>query len=399
MKKNLLLFTVIFFYACNLFGQTLYTSTLDTSVRYNPGSGVLGTPILVFDDVLIPSSQVQGTDSIRITKIKYGIRRLADAPAISVSLYYTLVDDTATLYDNFIKIPPVFLGTINLPENGPTSVTEIVSLGDSITPLFTIKTEPDNLYTGFQTLFLGLSFSDDPTGLNGWRVTIPRAPNSANDDAMWIYDVDDSQTRFATYFGGDPPATFYLQVFGGVSTLPVTLSKFTASRSGKVNLLNWSTSQELNTSHFIVERSTNGTNYSPIAKVAATGNSSMVNNYSYTDIAPAKGINYYRLQVVDKDNASKFSLVRSIRNAGFSDISIYPNPVKNDLTVAINADNDSRGQMVIRDISGKIVLTSLITVTKGNNVVPVNTAHFSSGAYIININLDNDPVVLKFTKE
>ncbi len=399
MKKTLLLLLLVQICLLPCFGQTLYTNTFETGSRFHPGAGALGTPIIMLDDLLIPSAQVQGTDSIRVTKVKFGIRRLSGAPATDVNFYYTLVDDTATMYDNFFKIPPILLGTVTLPSNPGASVTTIVSFGDSLNALFSLKTDIDNLFPGYQMFFLGLSFSNANT-LNGWRITVPGPPDSDNVDAVWLYNTDSTQPRFATFFDADPIATFYLEAFGsGFSTLPVRLATFAARRSNGVNILNWITEQELNTSHFMIERSNDTRNFVSIGQVAAIGNSNTIRNYTFTDARPARGNNYYRLRSVDKDNASKVSDTRRIRNEGIADVSIYPNPVNDKLSVAINADKATDGQLTITDVSGKIVYTRIVNLPQGNMILPVMLSNIAAGSYVIKIQLKDDVIIKKFNKQ
>ena len=181
-------------------------------------------------------------------------------------------------------------------------------------------------------------------------------------------------------------------------TIPVTLLDFTAHRTGKVNVINWSTSQEMNSSHFVIERSVDGRNFTAITQVAAAGNSSSTRRYTYTDNSPVQGINYYRLKTVDRDNSSKYSWIRSVRNEGVADVSVYPNPVKDVLTVSISADKAGKGNMMITDVNGKVVYSKTISVSQGNNNLPVNLDNLSAGAYLIKVQLSDDVVVKKFNK-
>jgi GEVED domain/Secretion system C-terminal sorting domain len=192
-------------------------------------------------------------------------------------------------------------------------------------------------------------------------------------------------------------SSFYLH--GGSTPIPVNLVDFKVQRVGKVNNASWSTSQEVNTSHFVIERSNDGNNFAEIGRVTANGNSNTILNYSFVDANPVKGINYYRLRVVDRDNSAKFSAIRSVRNEGIADVSIYPNPVNNEMTLTIDADKAETGALVISDVTGKVVATRTITVAQGNNKLPVNTAALASGAYIIKVQLNDDVVVRKFTKQ
>jgi hypothetical protein len=201
-----------------------------------------------------------------------------------------------------------------------------------------------------------------------------------------------SRTGMANFsefgIGGDFP----------VNPLPVTLISFTAQRSGRVNLIGWSTSQEINTSHFILERSTDGRNFAAITQVTAAGNSNSSRSYAYTDMHPASGINYYRLRMVDRDNSNKYSLVRSVRNEGIADIAVYPNPVQRVLTVSISADKTGQGNMMITDMGGKIIYQKPISVVQGNNMLPVDISNIAGGSYLIKVQLSDDIVVKQFNK-
>jgi len=180
--------------------------------------------------------------------------------------------------------------------------------------------------------------------------------------------------------------------------LPVGLLSFNAKRTGRVNTVSWSTSVEINTSRFSVERSTDGRNYSTIGVVAAAGNSSDTRNYSFIDNTPVRGINYYRLRMMDVDGREKLSPVRNVRNEGTADVAVYPNPVRDVMQVNITSDKLDRASISVTDLGGKLVYVKAISLNEGANYLNINTANFSSGTYVIKIQLTNDLVVKKFNK-
>jgi hypothetical protein len=94
---------------------------------------------------------------------------------------------------------------------------------------------------------------------------------------------------------------------------PVTLEAFTAVFSGKAIMLNWKTSGEQGLSHFVIERSVNGRNYSDIAVVFATGNEKGA-TYSYKEkpVTMPAGIAYYRLRMVDSRRSASHSFVSTV---------------------------------------------------------------------------------------
>ena len=181
--------------------------------------------------------------------------------------------------------------------------------------------------------------------------------------------------------------------------LPVSILNFDAQRNGAVNNLTWRTAQESNTNKFIIERSTNGgQTFFPIGQVTAAGNSATERSYSFTDIAPVKGINYYRLRIVDLDNTFKYSIIRNVKNTGNVDFTFGPNPVQQRLMINLNADKADKGFISITDMSGKQVYNSVADVFAGLNNIPVETSRLAQGSYILRLQLSNETVVKKFNK-
>lgn len=182
--------------------------------------------------------------------------------------------------------------------------------------------------------------------------------------------------------------------------LPVSLMSFEAQRNGRVNNLSWKTAQELNSKHFAIERSTDGgQKFIAIGQVAAAGNSTTERNYNFIDENPVKGYNYYRLRIVDLDNSEKFSIVRNVRNIGTVDVLIAPNPVGETLKLRVDAEKAGYGTLVINDYSGRQVSQRKVTVLEGSNNVEVATSSLPAGAYIATIQLNNEKITRKFTKQ
>lgn len=180
--------------------------------------------------------------------------------------------------------------------------------------------------------------------------------------------------------------------------LAVGLISFNAQRTGSVNRISWTTSQEINTNQFVVEHSTDGSNFSPIGEVAAVAGSNSNTNYYFIDNTPVRGVNFYRLKIIDQSNHEKFSVVRNVRNEGTADIAVYPNPVRDKIQVNITSDKLDKASISVTDMNGRILYTKTVSVNEGINYINVNTANFSTGTYIIKIGLNEDQVVRKFNK-
>ncbi len=124
-------------------------------------------------------------------------------------------------------------------------------------------------------------------------------------------------------------------VFGS-ALLPVTLTNFKAYKETDQSVtLKWQTEQEENNKLFEIDRSTDAKTFEPIGEVAGVGNSSTVQNYTFTDHHPLAGINYYKLRQVDVDQRYIYSSIVSVDLSGSSrsSLEVFPNPVSNLLTV------------------------------------------------------------------
>lgn len=115
------------------------------------------------------------------------------------------------------------------------------------------------------------------------------------------------------------------------SPLPVVLSSFTAKKTGNQVLLNWITDMEKNVSHFVIEKSLNGKDFTDAGLLFTEGDSDVRKEYNFKNELRniTSALVYYRLKIVDLDGKYKQSTVRLIRvtedNAAKS-VAIYPNP-------------------------------------------------------------------------
>jgi len=59
----------------------------------------------------------------------------------------------------------------------------------------------------------------------------------------------------------------------------------------------------------------------------------------------------------------------------------------NILQVSVNSESDASAIMTVYDLSGKIVFTNSVTLTKGTTVVKTALPELAKGAYLINLQL------------
>lgn len=191
--------------------------------------------------------------------------------------------------------------------------------------------------------------------------------------------------------------------FPSQSTLPVTLINFSASYRNGVTTLNWETENEINFSHYVVERkSEEGAGYLEIANKTALGNVSR-SEYQHTDNISALTENaiYYRLKMVDVDGHYKYSNVLMVRKEKktISGITINPNPVisSDAATVRFEATASSMVTLQIMDMAGRQVLQQQNRVNEGANSIQVNNlGKLQPGIYIIQMSNGEELSAIKF---
>lgn len=123
------------------------------------------------------------------------------------------------------------------------------------------------------------------------------------------------------------------------SILPVTLNSFLAEKAGDRAMLSWSTSTEINSKEFGVERKDPNGKWLEIATAQAAGNSNTKRHYQAFDNMPLPGMNYYRLKQTDLDGKITFSAIRTVNFTGNTQFGfkVYPNPANNRIIILSNA--------------------------------------------------------------
>ncbi len=163
------------------------------------------------------------------------------------------------------------------------------------------------------------------------------------------------------------------------SILPLSLRNWSASAlsTGKVRL-SWVTDAVVDFDHFILQRSTNGSNFTTIQVIA---NKNSTNNISYTyeyfDQAAPKGVVYYRLAMVDRDETVRYSDIKTVSLESGQNLRVYPSIVENG-QFAIRSDKSiTNAKIEIVTLSGQTVQTDkwsqgtlLQKITIRNNLGP-----------------------------
>ena len=176
--------------------------------------------------------------------------------------------------------------------------------------------------------------------------------------------------------------------------LPVELSAFDAQPREKDVLLNWITGSEMNSSHFNVQRSTDGLAFASIGVVTAQGSTSTISHYEFVDPQPASGVNYYRLEQVDLDGTSKLSEVEAVVfRRTLSTGSPYPNPTMDQIYLDLVVGSDPDVLITTLDASGRMVRTERVRFAAGEQRYQSSVAGLDAGWYELLLTLSDGEVL------
>lgn len=173
------------------------------------------------------------------------------------------------------------------------------------------------------------------------------------------------------------------KVGGTDGVLPLTLLSFTGAALQNKVLLNWASTQEVNTNYFVVEKSADGVHFSTFMQVRSNNKNNITNYYSATDNSPINGINYYRLREVNKDGTFVNSKIVSVNLALQAVTSLYPNPAKDFIKINIVSSFAKTISISLYDISGKLLLVKQMQLMNGSNAVTINVSQYSKGVYTV----------------
>ena len=167
--------------------------------------------------------------------------------------------------------------------------------------------------------------------------------------------------------------------------LPLVLKTFNASLNNKKVTLNWVTGHEKDLNYFIVERSTNGHDYSDAGIVFAKGNSTVVQEYSFPETLNTKGVVYYRLKMIDSELRFQYSPVRIVRVGDVANdvqVQAYPNPVVNELRITVPATwQNHQVSYEVYNTNGNLL--KRVTNVIASQTETLSVADLDTGTYVV----------------
>lgn len=265
---------------------------------------------------------------------------------------FLIADGCGNSFSNSVAID-----TLRLPN---VSVTGAACLGSNTT--LTLPANPYYTYSWQNpsgNTSAGNSYTMNPVtsaDLGNYQIAVTSNINGCVDNSASTVRVDDCMV-----------------------VLPLTLVHFSGSRQGNNTVLKWKTEDEVNTGHFIVERSTDGIHFAAVQQVKTSGKPN--GNYSTTDNHSIPGKLYYRLQMVDK--GGRFTYSNMIRiSSDENGLLVTPQLITNNSEIKVSyvaAAQPATVQVV--GVDGRVWLTQ--QVAKGSSQTVIPTTSLAKGSYFV----------------
>lgn len=101
------------------------------------------------------------------------------------------------------------------------------------------------------------------------------------------------------------------------------------------------------------------------------------------------------LNTIVEDSPHNFTGIQSINKEEGTNLIMFPNPAKDEVTILFESNENSNGILNITDISGRKVFEQTIELTKGTNYLKENTSQFQNGIYLVQIVSSSESVTKK----
>ncbi len=184
------------------------------------------------------------------------------------------------------------------------------------------------------------------------------------------------------------------------NVIPVKLEYINGHKTNSGHALNWKLTCLSSGVTMQVERSGDTRNFKPIASITAT-QARCAEPFNYTDAAPLKGRNFYRLKMIDTEGKVFYSPVVMLNNggSGIEIVGLYPSVVKNKTTASISADKAGALEIRITDISGRVISKNKYSIAAGSNLINIDCGKLAAGLYnFTGITADGVGTTIRFVK-
>lgn len=184
--------------------------------------------------------------------------------------------------------------------------------------------------------------------------------------------------------------------------LPIKIDYFSGAALGNNHILNWLLNcNEGESAAMTIEQGADGINFKSIYSTIETA-VRCPQPFTFKNAALLPGKNYYRLKCTNSNNKITYSNIVVVNNTGDKALllAINPNPVtSNTLKLKIVSPENEACTIKIIDGYGQIIVTKMVSLSKGINNFSIDLKNLSAGNYrVAAVSANNMPLLVPFFK-
>lgn len=151
--------------------------------------------------------------------------------------------------------------------------------------------------------------------------------------------------------------------------------------------LNWITANEILPSKYVVERSTDGKIFAPLAEVSSKNLDK--NLYDYNDNSPKMGRSFYRIKHIESDGTVSYTVAKKaiLFINGSEGVMTYPNPTNNQVFVEVLDSENTEGVIEVYNTVGKLMQSKKFT--KDQARYELDLSDLPIGNYFLKVSQNN----------
>lgn len=231
--------------------------------------------------------------------------------------------------------------------------------------------------------------------LHGWRIRDIAINPIGNSGQFWaITDSTGSTSGPTGGFGGSSQPTanggrVLRLTFKTLLTLPVEFVSFKGRLlTDRTIRLDWETSVSDDHLYFDVEKSLTNSTFTAIGRVTTGA------PYKFIDVSPNIGNNYYRIKETTTSGKIVYSkIINVVYNLSPFMVSLYPNPVTENLNLKISALKADDVNIRVSDVQGRVIYKKDLHAVSGMNDVQINAKNWAPGLYTLKVTGSNNQVI------
>lgn len=177
-------------------------------------------------------------------------------------------------------------------------------------------------------------------------------------------------------------ATVWLANNSSISVVPVKMLEPTILCNNGWNTLQWTTTVEINNSHFVIQASDDGINWQQVEKVKGAGQQKTMKQYTCKINTPHP---FYRINQVDWDGTVHYGntmVANCFSSQPSAELLVYPNPSVGLIELIPRNTLVQDAQVNIYRMDGTLVMSKILTRCDDKKY-EVDAGHLTTGVYFL----------------